>query len=153
MAWACFSEKANRSMRPVRAASTFVGLLDDRDHLIDVVQRDLQALQDVGALLGAGQLEAGPPCDHFLAVLDEVLEHLLQREGLRQALHQGEVHHAECRLKLRVREELVEDDLGGNALSQVDDDPHPMPVGLVVEVDDAVDLPLLHQVGDAHDEG
>ena len=49
-------------------------------------------------------------------------------------------------------EELVENHLRGDASPQVDDNPHPVPIGLVVQVDDAVDLPLFHEIRNAYDQ-
>ena len=153
MAWACFSEKAKRAMRFTRAASAFSDFL-----MIAITSSMLSSAifspRRMWARSSAfGQVEARPPGHHFLAVRDEVLEHLLQGERLRQALHEGEVVDAEGGLKLRVGEELVQDDLRRDALPQVDDDPHAVPVRFVVQVDDAVDLLLLHEVGDPHDQG
>jgi hypothetical protein len=66
-----------------RSASVCLRPADDRDHLVDVVDGDLEALEDVLALLRLGEVELGPPDDDLVPVLDEVLEHLLQRHHLR----------------------------------------------------------------------
>jgi len=52
--------------------------LDELDHFVDVVDGDLQAFEDVLAVLGALQLELGAQRDDGVAVLDEVLEQLEQ---------------------------------------------------------------------------
>ena len=53
---------------------------DQRDHRVEVVERDLQPLEDVGARLGLPQFELGPPPHHVAPELDEVLEHLDERQ-------------------------------------------------------------------------
>ena len=126
--------------------------LDERDHRVDVVERDLQALEDVRALLGLREVELRAADDHLAPVGHEAVDHLAQAERLRHAAHEGEVVDAERHLQLRVGEELVQDDLRGDALPEVDHDAHAVPVALVVQVGDPVDLPFLHEVGDAHDE-
>ena len=46
------------------------------DHLVEVVEGLEEALEDVGALLGLAQVEAGAPDDHRLAVVEEVAQQL-----------------------------------------------------------------------------
>ena len=58
---------------------------DQRDHRIEVVERDAQAFEDVGAGLGLAQLELDPPPHHFAAELDEVLDDLEQVQHPRAA--------------------------------------------------------------------
>ena len=59
---------------------------DDLDDLVDVVERDDVALEDVGALLGLAQLVARAPDDDVLLVLDVVVEHLLEVQRARHAV-------------------------------------------------------------------
>ena len=54
---------------------------DERDHRVEVVEGDLEALEDVGAGLGLAQLELDAPPHHLAAELDEVLDHLEQRSA------------------------------------------------------------------------
>ena len=61
----------------------FVGGLagaNDLDDLVDVVEGDAVAFEQVRALFGFAQVVASAPRDDVLAVRDEVLEHLLERE-------------------------------------------------------------------------
>ncbi len=51
---------------------------DGGDHLVELVERLEDALEDVGPLLGLAQVEAGAPDHHRLAVVEEVLEQLLR---------------------------------------------------------------------------
>ena len=48
------------------------------DHLVEVIERDLEAFEDVGARLGLAQLELGPAPHDLAAELDEVLDDLEQ---------------------------------------------------------------------------
>ena len=52
------------------------------DHLVEVIERDLEAFEDMGPRLGLAQLELGPAADHLAAELDEVLDDVEQRHHL-----------------------------------------------------------------------
>ena len=47
---------------------------DDGDHVVEVVERQLVAFQDVLAVAGLGQQVGGAAANHVDAVLDEVAE-------------------------------------------------------------------------------
>ena len=51
------------------------------DHLVEVIERDLEAFEDMGPGLGLAQLELGPAPHHFAAELDELLDDLEQVAG------------------------------------------------------------------------
>ena len=59
---------------------------DDVNHLVDVVHGNDQAFQDVGALLRLLQIELRAADGDLVAMVDEVLDALLQREQLRAQL-------------------------------------------------------------------
>ena len=111
--------------RVVRAA-------DDLDHLVDVVDGDLEALEDVLPGLRGIEVELGPPDDDLVAVLDVVLEQLLEVHHLRRALVERQHDHAEGGLHRGVLVELVQHHVGDRVALEVDDDPHAVLVGLVV---------------------
>src|SRR5207247_2115690 len=96
------------AQRRVRRRRVF-GLADDPDDLVDIVDGDLQAFQDVLPVLGALQLELRAARDDGVAVLDEVLQQLLQVHLLRPAVHQREHDGAEGHLHLRVPVQLIQD--------------------------------------------
>ena len=54
---------------------------DQRDHRIDVIERDLQAFEDVAPGLGLAQLELGAPPHDLAPELDEVVDELDERAG------------------------------------------------------------------------
>ena len=51
-----------------------------------------------------------------------------------------------------IGEEVVEHHAGDGVALQLDDDPHPAPVGLVADVGDALDPLVPHQLGDLLDQ-
>ena len=144
-----------------------VALADDRDDAVDVVERDQEAEQQVRAVAGLGAVVLGAPPDHFLAVVDEVAQHLAQREHARlerrvgaggvlhplAALGRHERQHVEgeARLQRRLLVELVEHHLRRRVAGQLDHDPHALAVGLVVQPLDAGDPLLLVRLDDRLD--
>jgi hypothetical protein len=121
---------------------------DQGDDGVEVVEGDLEALEDVGALLGLGEVELGA-APHDLLPVEYVLVHqLAQVHHLRPVLHQGQHDRAEGHLQRGVDEELVEHDLRVGVLLELDHDAHAVAVGLVAQVADARDPPLAHQTGD-----
>ncbi len=85
---------------------------DDAYNVVEVVEGDLVADQDVLALFGFAQLEDGAAANHFHAVFDEQLDHRNQAEFARLACDDGEQDHAEGFLHLGVLEQIVENELG-----------------------------------------
>ena len=130
-----------------------LGGADQRDHLVEAVERDQVALQHVGALLGLVELELGAPGDDLLLVLDVVVEHLLERQRARvDAVHQGDHVHAERALQGGVLVELVQHHLGDGVALQLDVDAHAGAVALVVQRRDLVQHLRLDQLGDLLDD-
>ena len=125
---------------------------DERDHLVEVVEGDLQAFQDVGPRLGLPQLELGPPPHHVAPEVHEVVDHLDQRQDARAAADNRQHDDAERRLQRGVLVEVVQDDVRQLAALQVDHDAHAVAVRLVAQVRDALDRLLAHQFGDLLDE-
>jgi hypothetical protein len=124
------------------------GLLDELDDLVDVVERDLVAEQDVLALARLAQLVAGPPGDHVPPVGDEPLQHLLERQDARLAAVDGQHDDAEAGLELGVGVEVVEHHLAHRIALQLDDDAHALARGLVAQVADPLQPLVPHQLGD-----
>ncbi len=83
---------------------------------------------------------------------DEQVNHLAEGKLLGPSPHQGQVDYPEVGLQRGVGEKLVEDHLGDDPLTQLDDNAHALAVGLVTQIADSVDLVFLDQVGDAHDQ-
>ena len=108
------SESAKRAISAPRAAAGVVGAADDRDHLVEVVERDREALEQMGARLGLGEVVGGAPHHDLAAEVEEVLERLLQRERLRAGRSTSASRFTpKVRLQRRLLVELVQDHLAG----------------------------------------
>ena len=67
-----------------------LGGADDLDDEVEVREREREAAQEVGALLGLLQVELRAPDDDRLAVVDEVPEQVLERQDARLVLDDRE---------------------------------------------------------------
>ena len=124
-----------------------LGGADEADHFVQVVQRLLEAEQDVLALARLAQLVLGAPADHFDAVVDEVLDAVDQAQLARLAVDDRQHDDAEADLQLRVLVQVVEHDFGLLAALQLEHDAHAVAVALVANVGDAFDLLFVDQRG------
>ena len=125
---------------------------DQRDHGVEVVERDQQALEHVHAALEAAQLVLGPADDDLALVADVVPDDVAQRQQPRHVLDQRDHVHAERGLHRRVLVELVEHDLRVRVALELDHDPHAVAVRVVLDVGDLGQLLLGGQVGDLLDD-
>ena len=125
-----------------------LGRADDGDDLVDVVERDDEALQDVGAFLRLRQLVARPALDDVFLVLDVVVQHFLERHDARHAVDEREHDHAEAHLQLRVLEQLVQHHLRHGALLELDDDVDALAICRVVDVADLGQLLVAHELAE-----
>ena len=144
--------------QPEAAHQAVLGVLggaggaDQGDDLVDVVQRDQQALQDVAAGLGLVQVVLGPAADDVLLVVQVVADDLVQRQYLRLAVHQRQHDGAEGVLQLGVLVEGVQHHVGVHVALELDDDAHALPVGLVADVGDALHGLFVDHLGDLLDQ-
>ena len=122
--------------------------LDQRNHLVDIGERDREAFEQVRALAGLAQIEQGAPGHHLAPVAQEVLQQLLEIQRPRLAVDQRDDIDAEYVLQLRLLVQVVQDHLGNLAAAQFDDHAHTVLVGLVAQFADAFELLVLHQLGD-----
>src|SRR6266700_5288025 len=118
------------------------------DHLVQVVEADLETLEDVGALLGFFEVETSAAQDDVAPVVDEELQGLLQAQHDRATLDDGEHDHAEYLLQGGVLVQVVEhrEDLG--LALELDDHAHALAVGFVAQVRDPLELSLRDELGD-----
>ena len=120
------------------------GLTDGADDVVEMVERDLVAEEDVLAVAGLIEEEGGAAADYFGAVIEEGADGPVEREFFWLAVVDGQEDHGEGLLHLCVLVELVEDDLVLGSALEADDDAHAVAVGLVAELvagdvgDDAV---------------
>ncbi len=129
-------------------------LADDLDDVVEVVEGDLVAEEDVLAVAGLAEEEGGAAADDFGAVIEEGADGGVEREFLGLAVVDGQEDHAEGLLHLGVLVELVEDDLVLGSALEADDDAHAVAVGLVAEfvAGDVGDDAFVDELGDALDE-
>ena len=126
-------------------------LAADADHLVQRRDGDELAFEDVAAPLGLAQQVLGAPADHLDAMPQELLDHLLDRQVARPAVHQGQQDDAHRLLQRRQSVELIEDELRVGVALQVDDEPHRLAgalAALVLDVVDALDALVLDQLAD-----
>ena len=152
MALACRSERREALDEAEAGDLAVAGLADELDDLVEVVEGDLEAEQDVLAGPGLLELEAGAPGHHVAAVGDEPLQHLLQGEDARLAGVDGQQDHAEARLHGGVGVEVVEHHLGQASRFSSMTMRIPSRRRLVAEVADPLQPLLADQLGDVLDQ-
>ena len=141
MCRACRSESVEPLHQPGTGLLGVVARPDDRDDLVDVGQRDEQALEQVGPRRGLGTAELRPAAYDVEAVGDEDLQHVEQAEGARLAVDQRHRVDAERLLHRREPVELGQHRLGVEAGLDLDDELQAaVPVGEVLDVGDAGEL-------------
>src|SRR5439155_13107356 len=74
-------------------------LADRLDDGVEVIERDLEALQQMGTIPSTVELIAGATGQHLTAMIDVVLEEGLEVEDKRTAVDQGQRNHAKGRLQ------------------------------------------------------
>ena len=126
---------------------------DQRDDLVQRVERLDVAAQDVGPLLGLAQPVAGAPDDDLDLVADVVAHHLVEPQRARHAVDDRQHVDAEAVLQLGVLVEVVEHHLGDGVALERDHDAHADAVGrLVVDLRDAGELAVAVLAGDRLDQ-
>ncbi len=103
------------------------GAPDDPHDLVDVVDGDDEAFEDVRPGLGLVEPELGPPLDDLHLVIEVVADQLGQVERPRDAVDQRHRIDTEVLLQLGQLEQLVHDHLWDGVLLQLDHEPgaHP----------------------------
>ena len=125
---------------------------DEGDRMVEMLDRDPEAGQDVQSLLRLAEIVCRPAGDDLAAMLDEDAQRILQVEHPGPALDDGQHVHPEGVLQRCVLVELVQEHLGHRVPLEVDHDPHAVAIGLVAQVGDAVELPLVDQLRHALDQ-
>ena len=126
---------------------------NDGDHFVDVVERDAQAFEDVGALLALSQIEPGAAQDDVAAVGEEVLQDLLDIEQRRPVVGHDQHVDAERGFQRRVLVQGVDDNVGDDALFEVQDDADALAVGLVAQVGHALNAAVVNKRRYLFDQG
>jgi hypothetical protein len=107
---------------------------DQRDHLVDVGDRDGEADEHMRAIARLVEQELGAPAHHLLAERDEARQDVLQPEQLGPAAVQRHHVDAEIRLQRRKAVELVQHHVADGVPLQLDHDAHALPVGFVADI-------------------
>ncbi len=129
-----------------------VAVPDDPDDLVDVEERDEEALDQVQPVAALGAAELAAPAHHLEAVVEVDLQQLLEAQGERLAVDQRHVVDAEGLLHRRQLVELLQHRFRNEAVLHLDDQTQPVrPVGQVLDVGDALELLRRDQVLDLGD--
>ena len=138
MAW--ISSMSSSAIRPVTGLLDVRAAPDQRDDLVERVERLDQAAVDVGLLLGLAQPVAGPALDDLDLVRDPVGDELVEAQRARHAVDEREHVAAEVGLQLGVLVEVVQHDPGHGVALQHDDQPLAgAGRGVVADVGDPLD--------------
>ena len=125
-----------------------LGASDRLDHLVQLVQRLDQALEDVVAIARLAEVELGSAANHVLAERDVLLQRRLQVDHPGLAVDECEHVHGERAAHRCVLVERVQYRPRLASAAQFNDDAHAVAVRLVSQVANAVDLFVPHEVGD-----
>ncbi len=127
--------------------------LDEFDHAIDIGQRHSQTFEHMPTFTRFAQVEHRAAGDDLAAVRQKGRDHLLKVEQTRLTIHQR--HHVDAKgvLQLGLLVQIIEHHFRHFAALEFDDHAHARLVRLVLDVADAFDLFLLHQLGDALKQG
>ena len=127
------------------------GGADNFDEVVEVIEGDDVALENVGAVEGLLQAELGAAGDDVAAVVDIAIDQLADVHLLRALLVEGQQGHAEGGFEGGLLEKRVEDGRGLFSALELDDDAG-LFVGLVAHVAYALNLLLGDELGDSDDE-
>ena len=125
------------------------GIANDGDEVVNIGQRHRQAFQHMATLAGFAQLKHGAAGDHFAAMLQENGDQVLQIAQAWLAVDQGHHVHAEGVLQLRLFVQIVQHHFGHFAALELNHQAHTGFVRFVLDVADAFELFLVHQLGHA----
>ena len=118
-----FAEVETR-LQSFRGSGCVLRLLDRLDNGVDIIKSDDEAFQDVGTLFGCGKIEARPTNDHFVSVLDELFDHLLQRQNARTSVDERKHDDTKGDLHLCVLVQIVQHDHRNAVALEFDHDAH-----------------------------
>jgi hypothetical protein len=122
---------------------------DQRDDLVERVQRFHVAALDVRVGLGLGQPEGSAPNYHLDLVIDPARDEAIDRQRARHAVHDRQHVGAEVLLELRVLVQIVQHNLRDGITLEHDHQALASTArGLVADVGDASEFALLDEVSD-----
>ncbi len=119
------------------------------DYLVDIGDRNRQPDQQMRPLARLGQLIPATPKYHLLAEIHEAHQQLAQAHRTRPATIQRQHVARETDLHVGETEKLVQHHFAGSIALQLDHHPHALPVALVANIRNALDLLGAHQLRNA----
>src|SRR5574344_476841 len=93
--------------KPVLRVFRITASADDSYHFVDIVDCNNEGFQNVCARKSLVQLELCPARDHFVTVLNKVLDKLLKCQYFRAALDKREIYDSEVRLQCCLCKQLI----------------------------------------------
>src|SRR5262249_45368774 len=129
-----------------------LGLANQRNDRIQVVQRFLESFQYMGAGFGFPELVASSPGHYFAAMIDEQVQRLDQIQLFGLPIDDGQVYHTERLLHRCQFVQVVQHDIGNGVSFQLDHDPHAFAVRFVAQIRNAFDLFVVDKLGDSFDQ-
>ena len=122
------------------------GSPDDLDDSVDMIQSFQQTLQNMRPLLRFVEVVSGSSCHHIFLMPQIQLQHIQKIQNFRLLIHQSQHNHPEGILQLGMLVELIQDHIGVGVPAQLDTDAHTLPVGMIVNGGNSVDLLFSHQL-------
>ena len=100
------------------------------------------------SFLSLVKVELSSSCDNIDLKVYILLKHFLEGQHLRDTVHKSKHYNAHSILKLCIAEQLVENYLRISVLFQLDNDPHSVLAGFIVDIMYSVDTLFLNKVSD-----
>ena len=121
---------------------------NEGDHGIEIVEGNDQALEDMGAIAGAGEIVGRAAHNHFAPVVEKVLQQLFEVENFGLVIDDPKEIDPKRGPHLGQLVEVVLHDLGHGVALELDHHPNAVAVGLVSQVRDAFEAFVVDQVRD-----
>ena len=123
-------------------------IADDGNEFINIGQRYSQAFEQMPAIACFAQLEYRAPRHHFAAMQEENADQLFQIAQLGLTINQRDRVHAKRILQLREFVKIIEHHFWHFAALELNHQTHARLVGFVLNVRNAFELFLMHQLSD-----
>ncbi len=125
-----------------------LGRAYERQCLVQHPQGLDQALHQVVPLFGGRQVELGPPPDDAVPVLNVMEYHIPERKQGGPVVYERQIDDSEGGLQICLLEKVLQDHIDDGVPVQLDHYAHAVPVGLVAEVRNALDVLVLDAIRD-----
>src|SRR5690606_3079268 len=109
-------------------------IADQRNDVIECVDRLVQSFQDMGTCLCLSKVKFGPATNDLSPEGDKGLQHPLKRQKLWLAVDDGDADNSERRLQWRQLIKLVQDHLRNRVTLELDDHTNSFAVRFVADL-------------------